>query len=193
MGFFNRYTFIGLFSGVALTLALLVLAGYILYTRTMTGPEGMGAMLQPPEFPSDLSASVYDQSNGWGIRTLEGEEVPFSQFEGSVVFLNLWATWCGPCVSEMANIQNLYDQMKDEDVVFLLVSQEAGKTVRDFVEKGQFSFPVYLSGAKLPGAFLSRGIPATFIVDRNGGIAFKHLGPAKWDDKSCLSFIRGLM
>lgn len=193
MRFFNKYFFIGLGSGAVLTIALIFLAGYLLFMRTMPSPEKLEAMLRPPEFPSDQQVSVYEQTDRWSIRTLEGTEVGLSQFKGKVVFLNFWATWCKPCVTEMSSIQNLYDYLKDEDVVFLLISKEKKETVQNFVEKKQFNFPVYLCADDLPNVFKSRGIPATFILDRDGVIVFKHVGSAKWDDESCRSFLRGLM
>ena len=111
MRFFNKYFFIGLGSGAVLTIALIFLAGYILFMRTMPSPEKIEAILRPPEFPNDQQVSVYEQTDRWSIRTLEGAEVGLSQFKGKVVFLNFWATWCKPCINEMPSIQNLYDYL----------------------------------------------------------------------------------
>ena len=116
-----------------------------------------------------------------------------SQFKGKVVFMNFWATWCRPCGAEKPTIQNLYNYLKNEDVVFLLISNEKKETVQAFVEKRKFTFPVYLYKDDLPNVLKSPGIPATFILDRDGVIVFKHVGLAKWDDESCWSFLRGLM
>lgn len=51
-----------------------------------------------------------------------GRQQPFSDFEGKVVFVNFWATWCPPCVAEMPDIHELYQEMKDEDIAFVLIS-----------------------------------------------------------------------
>ncbi len=150
-------------------------------------------VLTEPKFPSLTEESDFGKVDyNWSIHTLEGEEVQLSKFEDRVVFLNLWATWCKPCRIEMPGIQNLYDELKDEDVVFLLASNENEETVRGFMKNEPYSFPVYLFGEDLPDVFKTRGIPATFIIDRNGKIVFKHMGAAKWDDESCLRFIRSL-
>ena len=117
----------------------------------------------------------------------------FSQSRGKIVFINFWATWCKPCVQEMPSIQNLYDNMKDEDIVFLIVSRENIETVQSFIEKEQYNFPVYhLPEKDLPNVFKTNGIPATFILDREGVIVYKHVGSANWDDESCRSFLQEL-
>lgn len=190
MRFFNKYYFLGLGSGVALTFFLLFLFAIIL----IPSPEDMEAMLEPPDFPNSSQVPVYGQTDFlWSVQNLEEMEIPLSQFEGKIVFINFWATWCGPCVSEMPSIQNLYDSLKDEDLSFLLISDEDGETVRDFMEKKQFSFPVYLRGPDVPIVFESDAIPTTFIIDRDGRIVLKHVGSAKWDDESTLHFLRSLL
>lgn len=192
MRFFNKYFFIGLGSGVALTFVL-IFAGLILMRALLLTPEKVKTRLPSPEFPSHQKVSVYEQTDRWSIRTLDGNEVPFSQFKGKVVFLNFWATWCPPCIAEMPSIQNLHDSLKNEEIAFLLISRENEKTIRDFLAKKQFNIPVYLHGDDLPNVFKSRGIPATFILDRDGVVVFKHIGSAKWDSEACQNFIRGLM
>jgi peroxiredoxin len=192
MRFFNKYFFIGLGSGVVLTIVL-IFAGLLVLRSLMFTPGKVQTRLPTPEFPSRQKVSVYDQADRWSIRTLDGNEVPFSQFKGKVVFLNFWATWCPPCVAEMPSIQNLYDSLKNEDTTFLLISHENEKTVKDFIVKKNFNMPVYLCRDGLPNVFRSRGIPATFILDRDGTIVFKHIGSAKWDSEACQNFIRGLM
>ncbi len=83
--------------------------------------------------------------------------------------------------------------MKDEEVVFLIISKEKQETVQSFMEKKQFSFPVYLYSGEVPNGFRSKSIPATFILDRDGVIAYKHVGSANWADENCLGYIRGLL
>jgi len=196
MKFFNKYFFIGLGSGVLLIIGLIFLGGYLL-TRTIDGPkssqEKKDSGLKPPASFTDQRVSLYEQSDGWSVRTFEGEEVELSRYRGKVVFLNFWATWCPPCVMEMPNIQNLYDSLKNEEVAFLLISKEEKETVQTFIEEKDYNFPVYLSKGKIPNAVRSNSIPATYILDREGVIVFKHTGSAKWDDESCSRFLRSLL
>ncbi|NVL90148.1 MAG: TlpA family protein disulfide reductase [Desulfobacterales bacterium] len=192
MRFFNKHFSIGLGSGVVLTITLIFLAGYVLVKIRSVSDRGE-TRSKPPDFSSYQQAAVYEQAGSWSIRTLEGKEVPFSQFKGKVVFLNFWATWCPPCVAEMPSIQNLYDSLKDDDIAFVLIADENKRTVRNFMKKNRFTFPVYVQGKNLPDLFNTRRIPATYILDRKGIVVFNHVGSAKWDDEACLRFFRSLM
>ncbi len=151
------------------------------------------------EGPSGCPANGQKSSNGsadysWQIRTLDGRATRLEEFRGKVLFVNVWATWCGPCVSEMPDIQGLYNSLqKDSNVAFLLVSEEEDAPVRTFVTENKITAPVFISNATMPGVFESRGIPATFIVDRAGAIVHKRIGAAHWDDESCRAFLRSLL
>lgn len=194
MRFFNKYFFTGVGVGVLLTIAIIVGAGFIMVKFMAPDMETIQAQLKPPTFPEHEKLSVYGTvDNDWSVQTLNGETMTFSDFKGKVVFVNFWATWCKPCIVEMPSIQNLYENFDSEEVVFLVISDEDKKTVRNFVQEKEYSFPVYLQKSKRPDVFKTRGIPATFIVSPEGRVVFKHVGGANWDDETCLRFIRGLM
>jgi thiol-disulfide isomerase/thioredoxin len=142
--------------------------------------------------PDATQGGAHGQVDYLGIlRTVDGAEVSLDQFRGKPLFVNVWATWCGPCVAEMPSIQALYDATKAAGVAFLLISEEEADVVRGFVADGQFTFPVYLA-EKLPGVFESRGIPTTFIVNREGRIIYRHTGGADWNSDSCQNLLRTL-
>jgi thiol-disulfide isomerase/thioredoxin len=125
------------------------------------------------------------------LRRVDGADTPLEQFRGQPLFVNVWATWCGPCVAEMPSIQALYDATKDAGVAFLLISEEEADVVSRFVADGQYTFPVYVT-EKLPDVFESRGIPTTFIADRDGTIIYRHTGSADWNSESCRKLLRSL-
>lgn len=129
----------------------------------------------------------------WSLRSLDGAEVPLASFQGKVLFLNVWATWCGPCVAEMPSIQKLHESLKGQDVTFVLVSEEKADTVSHFVQRQEFTVPVYVSAGKLPQTFNTPGIPATFIVDRDGSIVYRHVGAADWNSAPCRDFLHSLI
>ena len=186
MRFFNKYYFFGLASGVLLTLLIVPLATH-LALRMRLNP---GAFLSPPSF----SDSYYGPMDyGWSVRTLDGTEISLSDFRGKPIYLNFWATWCTPCIAEMPSIQNLYDVLKNEKVVFLVVSDETAETVRTFMEERQFTLPAFLAMGDLPEVLRPRGLPTTFIIDPGGNVVFKHTGAVRWDDDSSVNFLRNLM
>ena len=68
-----------------------------------------------------------------------------ADYEGKVVFLNFWASWCLPCVAELPSINKLYNQFKDEDVGFILISNENEEVLRKYSEKKNYDVPVLCS------------------------------------------------
>ena len=194
MRFFNRHFFIGMISGIILSIAVFLIWGHFFFLAMPENPEQMESSLFPPQFPDHSKLSIQGKADDtWSFKTLDGKETRFSEFRNKVLFINFWATWCIPCLAEMKSLQNLYDSFKIENVQFLMVSNEDEKTVREFLEKKQFTFPVYLAKDALPQIFKSEGIPATFILNRDGAVIFKHIGAAKWDEKSCVDFIHKLL
>jgi peroxiredoxin len=113
-----------------------------------------------------------------------GETVSLSKLKGKVVFLNVWATWCGPCREEMPSMETLYDDLKsNKDFVMLAVSQDTkGKAaVVSYVEKNGYHFKVLLDPENKVGeTYNVSGVPETFIIDRRGRIVAHHMGAFDW-------------
>lgn len=197
MRFFNRHFFIGCFFGIVLVIGISVLGAYIfMATRPGDPAEGMAAIFSPPAFPSPTQITIYGQvDDAWSVRSLNGKAIDFSKFKNRVVFIHFWATWCRPwCIAELPEIQRLYDSMQNENIVFLVVAwDEDANRLRQFLDKGRFSFPAFLREKELPKILQTAGVPATFILGRDGSVLFRHFGPAKWDDDSTRNFLRGLL
>jgi peroxiredoxin len=113
-----------------------------------------------------------------------GETVSLSSLKGKVVFLNIWATWCGPCRQEMPSMETLYEDLKtNKDFVMLAVSQDSkGKSaVVPYVEKNGYHFRILLDPEnKVGDSYGVSGVPETFIIDRNGRIVAHHMGAFDW-------------
>ena len=157
--------------------------------------SGHEAKLEVPDLPSPSAVQIKARTDyQWKLRGLDGVEVDFAQFRGKVVFLNFWATWCPPCTVELPNIQRLYEAMKKEDIAFINSSFEDEALVKRFISKKGLKLPIYLHGRYVPPEFISnRGIPATFIINRQGAVVYEHIGAAKWDDESVMIFLRSLL
>jgi thiol-disulfide isomerase/thioredoxin len=156
------------------------------------GPDFLGA--DHPVMPSDKKEIpiLGRPAPAWTLRALDGKLVTLGDFRGRVLFLNIWATWCPPCVAEIPDIQKLHDSLKDEGVAFVLASAEGRERVRTFVERRQWHVPVYTYEDDPPGLLASDSIPATFILNPKGEIVFKHIGGANWDNEDCRRFLRRL-
>lgn len=154
-----------------------------------TGGSNAGSMLSAPKFPAAGPAA---SDFALGLETADGVPFDAGAVRGKAVFLNYWATWCGPCRAEMPSIQRLYDKSRDLGVVFLLVSDEKPEKIRTYLQKNSFTMPVYRSTKGRPAALQTEGIPATFILASDGRVSFSHVGAARWDDDSTLAFLRSL-
>ena len=140
---------------------------------------------QPAEAqrPADYRFSLVD---------LEGRRHSLEEFRGQVVFLNLWASWCPPCLAEMPNIHRLYRKTGSE-VAFVMVSLDRDPTVASkWIEGKGYTFPVYFPAGPLPAAYDSPTIPTTFIISPDGKIVSQRRGMADYDTEAFRSFLRGL-
>lgn len=131
---------------------------------------------------------------GFRMVDLEGKTVTFESLKGKVIFLNIWATWCPPCIAEMPNIHSLYKKMDPEKIAFVMLSVDEGgmEKVKKFVDKKGYTFPVYLPASQFPQEFYSDAIPTTFIISPEGRIVAKQEGMAEYDTKEVREFLQGL-
>ena len=140
-----------------------------------------------------LEGSAIDQPAvyNWTLEDLNEQQVPFSRFQGKAVFLNVWATWCGPCVREMPSIARLAarDTFKDKNIAFVCVSvDDATDTVRRFVRDKNWPMTV-LHASTRPPVFQTEGIPATFIISPAGRIVAAEVGSTDWDRPDVAAFL----
>lgn len=151
---------------------------------------------RPSIFPRASSlVSLGKLPASWGMTALaDGKEVSVADLRGKVLFINRWATWCGPCVAEMPSIQALYESLKDSEVVFLLITEEKSADVKTFLKQKGWSLPVYLASDGIPPILRGRpdGIPATFVVNRKGEVVFQHVGGEDWNTPAARQFLKSI-
>ena len=112
------------------------------------------------------------------LQSLNGDPVALSDYRGSVVLVNLWATWCGPCRAEIPDFEAAYQARKDEGFVVLGVNlEESPETVEPFLAEFEVTYPVVLDErGQVMKEYRGRGLPMSFIVDREGVIQVRHMG-----------------
>lgn len=128
----------------------------------------------------------------WRLRDLDGREVTLEQWRGQVLFVNVWATWCPPCVAELSSIERLAKSLDGQGVTFLLVSPEPARRVRRFLAGRGYDLPMYVEASRMPRTFGLVGVPATWIIDRNGQVVLQRHGAARWDQAPVRDFLLGL-
>lgn len=117
---------------------------------------------------------------------LEGETVALEDFRDEVVLLNIWATWCPPCREEMPDLQHLHEEFGDDGLRVVGVSIDgrgSDEGVRHFLEEYGIDFLILRDPSdQVSRTFGARGVPTTFLIDREGVIRWRHLGPVTQDD-----------
>jgi thiol-disulfide isomerase/thioredoxin len=135
------------------------------------------------------------QAIDFTLQDLAGRETSLSAFRGKVVFLNFWATWCGPCTAEIPSMEQLYTELKDQGFTIVAVnSQESAEQVSAFVQEVGMSFPVLLDSAGKAGAtYTVRAIPTTYIIDPQGSIRGRMVGTREWYTPQIISLVKDLL
>jgi cytochrome c biogenesis protein CcmG, thiol:disulfide interchange protein DsbE len=151
--------------------------------------------------PVDIGSRAPDFS----ATTLDGRAASLADYEGYVILLNLWATWCPPCVEEMPALQRLHDRLVDEGFRVVAVSVDApvgafgpfgqpGGDVRAFVDDLGLDFPVlHDPSGEIQRRYRAPGLPSSYIIDREGRIRQRILGARNWDDPRYAESIRELL
>jgi peroxiredoxin len=119
----------------------------------------------------------------FALPDLDGKMVNLADYKGKVVLLNIWATWCPPCVEEMPSMEKLHQELKDEDFKILAVSIDVSgaKAVIPFMKKHKLSFSVLTdTEGAIKSLYQTTGVPESFIIDKQGIIVEKVIGPRDW-------------
>jgi DsbE subfamily thiol:disulfide oxidoreductase len=117
----------------------------------------------------------------WELKDTEGKVVKSSDFAGKVVILDFWATWCPPCKAEIPGFIELQKKYGDKGLVVVGVSldEQGPAVVKPFMQQFGMNYPVVMGDEKITQDFGGvAAIPTTFIIDKNGNIAAKHVGYA---------------
>lgn len=134
--------------------------------------------------------------------SIDGDTVDLADLRGSVVILNVWATWCRPCVAEMPALQRLHEQLGPDGLSIVAVSVDnaalvmgdPAAAVRSFVREYGITFPVLLDPeTRIESAYPVAGLPVTYIIDRDGRIRERVLGPRAWDEPRYTTEFRQLL
>ena len=175
------------------TIALLLLVVLLLIPQTGT-PIKVFINRLIAFSPSEIAATKREQIGNyhWQLLNLEGETINFQQSQGKVTLVNVWATWCPPCIAELPSMQNLYDVYGDR-VDFYFVSLESPKTLQNFIQKKGYRLPVYMPQGSLPAALKTTLFPTTYLISKTGAIVIDKTGAADWDSEKSKAIIENLL
>jgi len=116
------------------------------------------------------------------LLTLAGKTVSLRELEGKVLFLNFWATWCGPCLAEMPSMSVLHEELGREGLEVVAITNEHPETVKYFLERNPMPFQIFIDeDDSLARRLRIWSIPMTLILDKNRKLVHFHQGARLWD------------
>lgn len=112
------------------------------------------------------------------LTTLAGDEASLSDYRGSVVLVNLWATWCPPCTEEMPTLKAFYEKYHSQGFELIAIDQgETLEAVVPFVKEFALPFPVWLdTGSQAGIVFKTMNLPSSYVIDRTGQVRLMWIG-----------------
>lgn len=122
----------------------------------------------------------------------DGNTKSLADLKGKVIFMNMWATWCPPCIAEMPSIDKLHEEMGN-DVAFVMLSLDDDfEKAKSFDKRKGYDLPIYAPGSNMPAMYQSSAIPTTFIIDAKGNLALTHKGMADYSTQEFKDFLNSL-
>lgn len=169
---------------VAFGFALAVVGGWYGWRALAANTSIVGVGTPAPDF---AATTLGPNARPVGIR----------EYEGDVVLLNLWATWCGPCVVEMPSIQRLYDRFRGRGLRVVGVAVDDppfADAVQQFIATRGFTYEFLHEGSgQIEKDYRSMGIPSTYLIGRDGRIRMAVQGATDWDAPAVRAVVERLL
>ncbi len=180
--------------GAILNIILIIVVLLLLYPPT-ANPIKVFAykILSFTPFVRAESDQTQLENYQWQLQRVSDKKMlSLEETRGKVVLVNLWATWCPPCIAEMPSLQALYNDYEDK-VDFLFVTTDKIEKISPFMEKNSYSFDVYNPINDIPDELYSRSIPATYLISKKGKIIIEKRGVADWNSATVRNTIDNLL
>jgi peroxiredoxin len=162
----------------------------------LVGAVGTGAyVLRAQLFPVEVGS----RAPAFRARTVDGSNQVRSldDYRGKVLVLNVWATWCPPCIVEMPSFERLRRQITDSNLKIVAVSIDdvvGADSVHSFARGLGVTFDILLDSTHaIDRDYQVTGYPETFVVARDGTIRKKWIGPADWSSAANVALVRDLL
>lgn len=138
---------------------------------------------------------VGDTAPGFTLVADDGQRVTRSEFGGKLLVLNFWATWCLPCIEELPSLNAFQKQLAPSGVVVLGVSVDRNeRAYKQFLKRAGVTFRTSRDPqADLSSRYGTFKYPETYVIDRNGKVLQKHIGPRDWMDPRLVAEIKGML
>jgi thiol-disulfide isomerase/thioredoxin len=142
--------------------------------------------------PSALSAQSAPADFSWRLERADGSPTTLEALRGGVLVINVWASWCVPCVTELPALERLADSLSGTEVTFAAISVDKPAALRRFLVEHPVRLPVYREVEGPPKSFGLSIVPSTYVIDRTGAIVLHHRGAYDWDQAGLRVMLRAL-
>ncbi|MCG7897888.1 MAG: TlpA family protein disulfide reductase [Candidatus Thiodiazotropha lotti] len=158
--------------------------GFLLLLFCHMGNAGWLEAVNPPTLTAKIE-----------LNDLNKVQHNLSEAKGKVVLINFWASWCPPCIEEMPSLIRLVEHMKTDDLQVLAVNvNENRNRVARIASKLGFNFPVLLDATKsVTKDWRITVYPSSFLIDKQGFLRFKAIGPVEWDSEESIAQVKQLL
>jgi peroxiredoxin len=138
--------------------------------------------------------NIGQQAPDFSIKDQQGRVVKLSDYRGKVVFLNIWGTWCQPCIEEMPEMETLNQKFKDKKFQMMAVSVDNDwEEVNEFYREHNLTMPAFLDpGRQVASLYKVFKYPETFLIDANGNVV-KHTWQEHWADPRIMKIVENLI
>jgi len=155
-----------------------------------------GFFLASPSIQVGAQAERGAVAPDFALPGLNGAPVRLSDHRGKVALLNFWATWCPPCRAEMPSMEKLYQAHRGRGLVILAISGDrtGRQVVESFVQELGLTFPILLdSDGEVFAQYGVRGLPTSYLLDRQGRIVSGEVGARDWSGKTARQIVERLL
>jgi peroxiredoxin len=158
-------------------------------------PGTAAASSDPAAALSLMTPKPVKRAADFRVSAPDNRPLALADFKGKVVFLNFWATWCKPCEEEMPAMQRLHDALAHEGLALIAVSTDEGSAeVEEFAARLGLRFPILWDPSKAAAeAYQAYRFPETLLIDRDGVVVERYIGPREWDSPLYVERIRRLL
>jgi DsbE subfamily thiol:disulfide oxidoreductase len=174
---------------------LLLLAALCFYATQLHAQSTAKPRVDYSVIPKMEEVKDHPAAPDFTLLAPDGRKVSLKDYRGKVVFLNFWATWCASCRTEMPDMDKLYREFKGKgfEIVAVNVKDKRDDAMK-FVGNMKLTYPIMLDPEGEVGLLYGAwGMPATYLIDRNGVVLARLWGPAEWNSPPARNLIKTLL
>ena len=151
-------------------------------------------MVDDTDNQADITASTTTPPADFNLMLMDedGQTILLEDFKGKPIFMNMWATWCPPCIAEMPNINKLYKEMGNQVNFVMIALDDDFETAKAFNTRKGFDMPIYTLQSRRPAMYQSTTVPTTYVISADGNLMLTHKGMANYNTSKFKRFLEGL-